>query len=533
MPRARLYQVAVPLAIVLLVVALWLILHPPPPFLATSDLYTHLSVARHLADGDGFLCDVTYPLSFAFPWARTLPQPLIHRPPGYALLLVPIYLIAGGDPQQTLVLVHWLMAVVLGATLWLGITAFSRCGRRCATAPWLVLWLSSPLLVFVFGWGQVEAVVGLVMLTLWLRWRVPPAATPSEAHPPVHRANWSLPGWSIDGTLCAALTLLRPELIWLPLLWWYGLRWLPVRQRPVPAATALAAAAATDVSGTPGATGRRRRRDALLTLAVWCALVVPWAGRNWRLTGNPFFSLQSYAEHVKMTDSWPQYTVYRSLQPQPLGQTLRDDPSLVLGKTRAGIGFFLRHLGNWLPWSLLTAGAALWLARRRWRLLPGEPLFLVGMTGAVLILLYAPFDHELRHLVPLWPIATWELCLLGANALGTAGLLPDQLPRHRAALLRSALLVLVVAVGTWLTPAQVPGWVHAAQIATRDAPRTAALVARADELPPGPVFCDNVAMLWLTGRAGVWAPIDDEVAAEIRRRVPQLTHAPWLRLNDD
>jgi hypothetical protein len=458
MPRARLYQVAVPLAIVLLVVALWLILHPPPPFLATSDLYTHLSVARHLADGDGFLCDVTYPLSFAFPWACTLPQPLIHRPPGYALLLVPIYLIAGGDPQQTLVLVHWLMAVVLGA-------------------------------------------------------------------------NWSLPGWSIDGTLCAALTLLRPELIWLPLLWWYGLRWLPVRQRPVPAATALAAAA--DVSGTPGATGRRRQRDALLTLAVWCALVVPWAGRNWRLTGNPFFSLQSYAEHVKMTDSWPQYTVYRSLQPQPLGQTLRDDPSLVLGKTRAGIGFFLRHLGNWLPWSLLTAGAALWLARRRWRLLPGEPLFLVGLTGAVLILLYAPFDHELRHLVPLWPIATWELCLLGANALGTAGLLPDHLPRHRAALLRSALLVLVVAVGTWLTPAQVPGWVHAAQIATRDAPRTAALVARADELPPGPVFCDNAAMLWLTGRAGVWAPIDDEVAAEIRRRVPQLTHAPWLRLNDD
>ena len=361
MQRTRPYQMAVSLALVLLVVALWLILHPPLPFLATSDIYTHLSVARHLAEGDGFLCDVAYPLSFAFPWACTLPQPLIHRPPGYALLLVPVYLIAGGDPQQTLILVHWLMAAVLGASLWLGVTAFGRYGRRCATAPWLVLWLSSPLAVFVFGWGQVEAVVGLVLLALWLRWRARASATVPGAQPSERKATWSPPGWSIDGTLCAALTLLRPELIWLPLLWWYGLRWLPLRQRPVPAATAA------EMPGTPSATGRRRRRDALLTLAVWCALVVPWAGRNWRLTGNPLFSLQSYAEHVKMTDAWPQYTVYRSLQPQPLGQTLRDDPSLVLGKTRAGIGFFLRHLGDWLPWSLLAAGAALWLARRRWR----------------------------------------------------------------------------------------------------------------------------------------------------------------------
>jgi len=58
MPRTRRYQVTVSLAIALLVVALWLILHPPLPFLATSDLYTHLSVARHLAEGDGFLCGV-------------------------------------------------------------------------------------------------------------------------------------------------------------------------------------------------------------------------------------------------------------------------------------------------------------------------------------------------------------------------------------------------------------------------------------------------------------------------------------------
>jgi len=164
--------------------------------------------------------------------------------------------------------------------------------------------------------------------------------------------------------------------------------------------------------------------------------------------------------------------------------------------------------------------------------LPDEPFFIVGVTGAGLILLYAPFDHELRHLVPLWPIATWELCLLGADALATARLTPDRWRHGRASLLQSTLLVVVVAVGTWLTPARVPGWVHAAQIATRDVTRTAALVARADDLPPGAVFCDDAALLWLTGRTGVWAPIDDEVEAEIRRRVPQLAQAPWLRLND-
>lgn len=68
------------LAVALLACAIWPLLHPARPLLPTDDLYTHLSVARHLARGDGFLCDIAYPLSFAWPFARALPQPLVHRP---------------------------------------------------------------------------------------------------------------------------------------------------------------------------------------------------------------------------------------------------------------------------------------------------------------------------------------------------------------------------------------------------------------------------------------------------------------------
>jgi hypothetical protein len=360
-------------------------------------------------------------------------------------------------------------------------------------------------------------VAGCVLLALWLRWRDRPVAE-LGARAAQFAAARALPGWLIDGALCGALTLLRPELSWVPLWWWFGLR-VPEPRSPV-------------AVPPPAKAVGRRRRGALLVLAVWFAFSVPWAGRNWRVTGDPFFALQRHAEHVKGTAAWPEYSVYRSLEPQPLLRTVRADPAPLLTKTRAGIGFYLRELGHWLPWSLLAAGGVLWFARGRWRRLPREPLFVVGVTGAGLILGYAPFDHELRHLVPLWPVATWELCLLAAGALLQDGPRPAAAQR-RGAVVRGALLTGAVAAGIWLTPARLPGWDNAAQIAARDLPRTAALVARADALPPGALFTDNAALLWLTGRTGAWAPLDAAVEAELRRRVPQLTDAPLLMMDGD
>lgn len=77
----RLRTVGLGLLAVVFFLAVWLPLHPAQPPQPTADVYTHLTVARHLTRGDGFQTDIAYPLSFAFEFARELPQPLIHRQP--------------------------------------------------------------------------------------------------------------------------------------------------------------------------------------------------------------------------------------------------------------------------------------------------------------------------------------------------------------------------------------------------------------------------------------------------------------------
>ncbi len=88
-----------PLAAGLVFGCVWAVLHAPVPPDPNADLYDNLSVARHLVRGEGFLCDLAYPLSFAFPFAARVPQPLIHRPPGQPLLLTLPVLAARGDRE--------------------------------------------------------------------------------------------------------------------------------------------------------------------------------------------------------------------------------------------------------------------------------------------------------------------------------------------------------------------------------------------------------------------------------------------------
>ena len=48
----------------------------------------------------GFVTDVVYPLSLAFPFAARVPQPLVHRPPGYPLLLTGPVALSGVDGSR-------------------------------------------------------------------------------------------------------------------------------------------------------------------------------------------------------------------------------------------------------------------------------------------------------------------------------------------------------------------------------------------------------------------------------------------------
>jgi hypothetical protein len=451
----------------------------------TDDLYTNLTVTRHLARGEGFRCDVTYPLSFAWPFARELPQPLLHRPPGWPLTLVLPYALAGGDPDETVRAVRGLQVALLALIAGLGTAAWWRRGRPGAAAGWLVALLASPLVAFAVDWGQVELAVSALLLGLWLR----------------HRDGGRAPKAG-DGALLGGLALLRPELVWLPVVWW-----LVRRRGPQPSA----------------AIGRR---DLLAAALVFLALTGPWAVRNARLTGNPWFSLQTQAELVKDTRTWPAYDVYRQLEPQPAWRALRENPLPVARKTARGVRFFLRELPALVPWPLLLAlglgsvaaaragrsgsDAAASRAARRSRVAPAA---LALSSAAALGLFYAAFDHSLRHLTVLVPILAWE----AAPWLGEWpwSLLPHRRARRPSALWAAAGALALTVPVVLLTVKTPTGWDQSTREAGAGQERALQEAARLRAAPPGVVFCESSAAPWLADRPAVWSPLNDGVAAQV------------------
>lgn len=474
------------LAVAVLVCAAWLALHPPRPLEATADLYTHLMVARHLARGDGFVTDIAYPLSFAWPFARELPQPLLHRAPGYALLLAGPVAAAGGDPGRALAAARLLQVGLLGGLIWLGAAAWLARGRPGAAVGWALLLAAHPLTGYAVDWGHDELAAALVLLAWWLR----------------HRGGARVPAVT-DGLLLGALALLRPELLWLPVLWW-------LLRRPT-----------------------RPRGRALASCALAFLLVAgPWAVRNARLAGDPFFSLQAHAEHLKDTRGFPEYAVYRQLEPQPLLPTLLRDPEPVVRKTWRGLRFFRQEAGSFLPvpvavaflvCGLLLAARRLarGLPRRRGRPDSGPgfgPVDDLGGVGLGLVLvagLYAVFDHSVRHLEVLLPLAAWELGPYLAErpwalVAGRFGRTSGGPPWLTGALAGAAALLVALA---WVRPPA--GWDQAQAAATHTAPLVQREVERLRAAPPGVVFVQTAAAPWIAGRAAVWDPLDEAVRARI------------------
>ncbi len=480
----------------LLFLAAWLPTHPARPLLPTDDLYSHLSVARHLIRGEGFRTDMAYPLSFAFPFARELPQPLIHRQPGFAVLLTAPYLAAGRHPHRTVEQVRHLQIFLLGLIVMTGTAVFFRQGHRAAVVVWLVFLFANPLLVFATDWGMVELVCSLLLLVLWLRMR---GDTPGRPH------------W-IDGLLAGVLSMLRLDLFWVPVLWWILLRKNPRRDSPGQAST------------TP---------RLILVMLVWLLVIAPWAIRNLQVTGQPFFSLQTYAEHVKDTRAWPGYTVYRQLEPQPFFETMTVDPLPVLRKVGRGMKFFFRDLPRLVPlpvllglaWGALAFLAA-WLkilsARR-----PGHrprdpkiampttsqagPVALAVLTTVLLTVQYSFFDHSLRHLLVVLPVMLWEFSAWIGSHLQR--IIPDRREDRdgRSRLLRGLGTVIVLpAAVAWLSvylfPCRLPGWEFAAEEAVHFAARIEQQIEFTRRAPPGVLFVDNSSVPWFSDRPVVWSP---------------------------
>lgn len=434
----------------------WHEARPPQP---TADIYTHLSVARHLVRGEGFLTDVTYPLSFAWPFARSLPQPLVHRRPGLALLLTGPVAAAAGDPGRALANTRLLMLGLLAVGVGLGAAALRRCGDTAAMAPWLLLMGTHPLLGYAVDWGLEELPAGVLLMVLWLRRRTP---------------------GKTDGVLLGLLGLMRLELLFLPLLWWV-------------------------LSGV-------RRRNLVLPVALAGALLVPWALRDLQVTGRPVFLVQGQAELVKDTRDWPGYRVYRGLEPQPLAVAVRDHGVNILRKGWRGLRFFRTEVGGLVPWPVawgaLLSVLTVVLLRVRRRVGPAslDAWAGLGLSLGLLAVLYAFFDHSLRHLLVLAPALLWET----ARLLAAAGRLVRQ-P------LASSLLPLALAANLlWLFPSPLPGWHFAADEARRLAGEIPARAASLNADPAAAPFVHDAASPWYADRAAVWAPQDAAVADSIR-----------------
>ncbi len=476
--EGRRRQAAV-LLLTALAVAAWLGTHPPVPQHPDSDLYTHLGVARHLLAGDGFLCDVTYPLSHAFPFAASVPQPLVHRPPGYPLLLAVPVAFSGGDPDLAVNLTRLFTAALLAGVLMLGAFEPSRRGRPEALLPWLTIMVAAPLVDMTVRWCQVEVATSLVLLGVWRL---------------AGRAGGGAARGAAAGAMAGAAALLRIELFWVPWLWLAGLE------------------------------PRRGRRWWTAAVLAWLVLVGPWLVRNTVVTGNPAFTLQSHAEHLKDTPDRPGMSAYLGMEPETLPETLRRNPGPVLRKTLDGLVYQAARLDNWLPWPLLLAGAAaLVVIRGRGRSGPRGRLTLLATTWAGMTLLYAPLSHDLRYMMALMPTASLELCLAAAALLRRASW-TDRSPGSRWIVLGAATAAVLL-----LFPPRMPGWDRARDSADGLWLDAGAALARTRVLPDGPIITDHAAVFWLSGRAGVVRPATEEVSERLRAEVVGLSKAIDVR----
>ncbi len=446
---------------------------PVPP---TADLYTHLSVARHLVRGEGYLSDIAYPLSFAYPFARRLPQPLVHRMPGFGTLMVLPYLASGCNPLRTIDMVRLLQILLVMVMMGIGCRELWRRGAWTGIAFWMILMGTSPLLNFAVAWGQDEILAGLMLLVIWLHLR-----RTTQPHP------------FFIGAVTGLLAMVRLELFWVPVVWWLVL------------------------ARTPKDTNQRRlRMDPAfwLMFAAATAVLIPWSLRTLSLTGQPFFTLQGVAEHVKDTRTFPGYSVYQGLDPQPLLHTLITDPLPVARKTVRGLRFYLENLPRFMawPWLLVLVSAPLAMMIRK--LLhrpagkhPPRELALATATTLILGCFYSPFDHSLRHLLPVLPLLTWELA---AFAVG-----PFSVTSPRDAFSKAAVLSAAAVIAALVFPCHLPGWESAAADAARRQPEISQAASTFKNAPADVFFVDDSAVPWLADRPGVWTPADAATRTEI------------------
>jgi len=321
----------------------------------------------------------------------------------------------------------------------------------------------------------------------------------------------------VDGLLVGLLAMLRLDLFWVPWLWFFWWRRESVTEAP----------------------GESFFNSRLLgAVMVFTLVMTPWTVRNIQVTGQPFFSLQAQAELVKMTPDWPGYSVYKQLEPQPLWQTLQEQPRAVLSKVTHGLWFFLKDHHRFMPWLLFWAGAIpaiifsfnliiAELLRIVFRnnefkvtIIPEKhpfgPNHVAFITLALLCLQYSFFDHDLRHLLIVLPLLLWEATLVVGEGV-------RQIARRNTASwhkhinpLRTGLIGMAIAgIIVLFWPCRIPDWQNAARMARTQQTTVKQRITWVKTHRQDVLFDQTSAVPWFVNQPAVWSPGNEEIRNKI------------------
>lgn len=241
--------------------------------LFSNDSLDYASMARNIALGRGVLSEYLTPLGLTH---LGVPQPDLWRAPLWPALLALFQKVFGFKDEAS--------ALAGGVCFGAGACLVFLLGRRWFNAPvalaaTLLYVFSSQLLIFTTS-GLTESLAVFLMLA----WLFLLTGLRADA--------WWQP--LLAGAMGGLFYLARYNagLFFLPALvyiWWRRCRSFPADRQP--------------------AMGQVLIKPAVLFVLGILLVTGPWLGRNYALTGNPFFSLQKY-EPAMFTDTYPQYSLY-------------------------------------------------------------------------------------------------------------------------------------------------------------------------------------------------------------------------------
>ena len=440
-----------------------------------GDTCDYAAMGRNLADGRGFTTSVVYPLQLSMetgvPHAEPFDPrgvPNLHRPPLLPLWYAGVFRLVGCRDSGVLGTSFLFYAGVLGLVLgWKRKSWPIRVGVACLASLY-------PPLVRHAASGLTETPAAFLCLVLSL-------VLLSK------KRNLWAPLFS--GAVIGLLFLLKYYLILL-----------------VPAAVVLV-----------WPEGRQRHRWPFLGLLFlgWFVVAAPWLWRNYRVAGDPFFTLQAYCEIAKGIPGYEAFRAHRGWTPVDTPSFAAQNPGALLRKSLGAWVVWLRSDWgtNFLP---LLVGCGLWWS---WRKDPSKAteravLLFWSVATISLVALLAPVNLEPRYLLcTQLPLLILPMVWFAEKQpLGGSGQDPGD-PRssaHTRRFLAGTLMyfVLVNGISMWRAPEATDRREDAAFVAER-VPEDGLLVSDADGF-----------VAWRVDRPVVWLPSDEETLEKVLDRFP-------------